>query len=64
MSETLWLQFAGSLLIATRDAYLITNDARLAELVLLVLRHDERGSEAIILNRPCTAGVGDLLGWG
>ena len=46
------------------DAPLLSGDGRVTELVVLLLRHDSDGSQGIMLNRPCFANVGDLLGWG
>lgn len=54
---------AGMLLLAMPDAPIISGDPRVAELVVLLLRHDATGSEGVMLNRPCFATLGDLLGW-
>lgn len=54
----------GMLLLAMPEAPIISGDPRVAELVVLLLRHDATGSEGVMLNRPCFATLGDLLGWG
>jgi putative AlgH/UPF0301 family transcriptional regulator len=55
----------GGLLVAAPDAPALTGDDRTWQLVAVVTAHDrERGSAALILNRPATATLGDLLGWG
>jgi putative AlgH/UPF0301 family transcriptional regulator len=55
---------AGTLLLATPEAPLLSGDVRVSELVVLLLRHSDAGSQGVMLNRPCFANVGDLLGWG
>lgn len=54
----------GTLLLATPEAPLLSGDGRVSELVVLLLRHSDAGSQGVMLNRPCFANVGDLLGWG
>ena len=55
----------GGLVVATPDAVNLTGDARRAQLVCYITKHDPvQGSVALILNRPATAALGDLLGWG
>lgn len=57
----------GGLLLASPDAPAILGDDRAWQLVALVTAHGgEQGqpSAALILNRPATATLGDLLGWG
>ena len=53
---------AGGLLIATPRAGL--RDPRYEQLVVLVLEHGRDGARGVILNRPSSAVVEDLLGWG
>ncbi len=56
---------AGTLLLATPEAPIVSGDGRVTQLVVLVLRHDPLGGTVgLMLNRPCFASVGDLLGWG
>ena len=43
---------------------MLSGDRRVSELVVLLLRHSDAGSQGVMLNRPCFANVGDLLGWG
>lgn len=55
----------GGLLVATPEAVLLTGDERRSQLVCYITKHDpQQGSVALILNRPATAALGDLLGWG
>jgi hypothetical protein len=65
--EGLWAEPAesvqpGWLLVATPRAGL--RDPRYEQLVVLVLEHGTSGASGIILNRPSSAVVEDLLGWG
>lgn len=61
MSTFLW---AGNLLLATPEAPTLSGDGRVGQLVILILRHDEDGTEGVMLNRPSFACVSDLIGWG
>ena len=55
----------GGLIVATPEAATLTGDERRNQLVCYISKHDpEEGSVALILNRPATAALGDLLGWG
>ena len=51
-------------MLATPKAPQLSGDARVAQLVILLLRHGADGSEGVMLNRPSFACVSDLLGWG
>ena len=52
-------------MVATPEAVSLTGDPRRAQLVCYITKHDpQQGSVALILNRPATAALGDLLGWG
>jgi putative transcriptional regulator len=67
--EALWAHAtgapeAGGLVIASPDAPEILGDDRAWQLVVLVTSHGPAGSSGLILNRPATASLGDLLGWG
>ena len=70
--EALWIHALegglpelGGLLVATPEAVSLTGDERRSQLVCYVTKHDpQQGSVALILNRPATAALGDLLGWG
>jgi putative AlgH/UPF0301 family transcriptional regulator len=67
--EALWAHAtgapeAGGLLIASPDAAAVLGDERAWQLVVLVTAHGPSGSTGLILNRPATATLGDLLGWG
>ena len=68
--EALWAHAtgapeAGGLLLASPDAPTLLGDDRAWQLVILVTSHDpSAGSTGLILNRPATASLGDLLGWG
>lgn len=68
--EALWAHATGApepggLLIASPDAPDLLGDDRAWQLVVLVTAHDPvNGSSGLILNRPATAVLGDLLGWG
>ena len=55
---------SGNLVLATPEAPELSGDARVAQLVILLLSHGPRGSEGVMLNRPSFACVEDLLGWG
>lgn len=68
-SEGLWASpsvdiRAGQLLLATAEAPELSGDPRVTQLVVLILHHDSRGTEGIMLNRPSFACVQDLMGWG
>ena len=56
----------GGLLIASPDAPVLLGDDRAWQLVALVTSHAGGGepSSALILNRPSSATLGDLLDWG
>ncbi|KAK9817198.1 hypothetical protein WJX72_010966 [[Myrmecia] bisecta] len=54
----------GGLVISTHKVVGLTNDPRYWQLVIILLEHGQRGSTGLILNRPSSATVGDLLGWG
>jgi len=54
----------GGLLIATAEVPELTNDPRLWQIVIFLIEHGPQGSRGLILNRPATAQVGDLLNWG
>ncbi len=41
-----------------------TGDGRLWQLVIFLVEHGPSGSVGLILNRPASATVGDLLSWG
>lgn len=60
-----FLSAGGTLLLATPEAPALSGDGRVTQLVVLVIRHDPLGgTEGLMLNRPCAANVGNLLGWG
>lgn len=67
--EALWAHATGGpepggLLLASPDAPSLLGDDRAWQLVILVTAHGPSGSAGLILNRPATAALGDLLGWG
>ena len=67
--EGLWaheteLPEVGGLLLARAEAPELNSDSRLCQLVIFLLEHGPNGSKGIIINRPSTATVGDLLDWG
>lgn len=51
-------------MLATPEAPELSGDARVTQLVILLLSHGPGGSEGVMLNRPSFACVEDLLGWG
>ena len=54
----------GGLLLARAEAPELNSDSRLCQLVVFILEHGPNGSKGLIINRPSTATVGDLLEWG
>lgn len=54
----------GGLLVAHPHAPELLGDPRYWQLVIFLLEHGPRGSRGVILNRPATVKVGDLLQWG
>lgn len=67
--EGLWaheteLPEVGGLLLARAEAPELNSDSRLCQLVIFLLEHGPNGSKGVIINRPATATVGDLLTWG
>ena len=66
--ESIWaheteLPEVGGLLIAQPQIIELTGDPRLWQLVVLLLEHGPR-TVGLIINRPSSAKVGDLLAWG
>ena len=55
---------AGGVIVATPAAAAALGDERAWQLVAYVTAHSPAGSAALILNRPATPSLGDLLGWG
>lgn len=67
--ESIWaheteIPETGGLLIAQPQAPALSNDERLWQLVIFLTEHGPSGSAGLVLNRPATAKVGDLLAWG
>ena len=48
-------------LIAPRDSDQITNDDFFADSLIYIARHDEEGAMGLLLNRPSTVGISELL---
>ncbi|BDA41837.1 probable UPF0301 protein CT0663 [Coccomyxa sp. Obi] len=66
--ESIWaheteLPEVGGLLIAQPQIAELTGDPRLWQLVILLVEHGQR-TVGLIINRPSSAKVGDLLAWG
>lgn len=67
--ESIWaheteLPEIGGLLIAQPHAPEMTGDPRMWQLVIFLVEHGPSGSVGLIINRPASATVGDLLSWG
>ncbi len=66
--ESIWaheteLPEVGGLLIAQPQIAELTGDPRLWQLVILLLEHGQK-TVGLIINRPSSAKVSDLLAWG